>query len=147
MISGDARACSWLENIPEKEGAIVVMEGVSMYLTSKELGHLTANLSNHFEKIVLLMDCYTNMAAKMTKYKNPINEVGVTEVYGMDDPFVLQKDGFIFVKEHSMTPEKYINELKGIEKFIFKNMFAGSFSKRLYRLFEYQKCKVGVEKY
>ena len=93
------------------------------------------------------MDFYTNMAAKLTKYKNPINEVGVTEVYGMDDPFVLQKDGFTFIKEHSMTPEKYINELKGIEKFIFKNMFAGSFSKRLYRLFEYQKCKVGVEKY
>ena len=51
----------------------------------------------------------------------------------------LQKDGFTFIKEHSMTPEKYINELKGIEKFIFKNMFAGSFAKRLYRLFEYQK--------
>ena len=139
MISGDARECSWLENISEKECAIVVMEGVSMYLTSKELSHLTAKLSIHFEKLVLLMDCYTNMAAKMTKYKNPINEVGVTEVYGMDDPFVLQNDGFIFVKEHSMTPEKYINELKGTEKFIFKNMFACSFVKRLYRLFEYQK--------
>ena len=147
MISGDARECSWLENISEKECAIVVMEGVSMYLTSNELSHLTEKLSNHFEKLVLLMDSYTNMAAKLTKYKNPINEVGVTEVYGMDDPFVLQKDGFTFIKEHSMTPEKYINELKGIEKFIFKNMFAGSFSKRLYRLFEYQKCKVGVEKY
>ena len=73
-------------------------------------------------------------------------EIDLT-IVGMDDPLVLQNDGFIFVKEHSMTSEKYINELKGTEKFIFKNMFAGSFAKRLYRLFECQKCKVGVEKY
>ena len=139
MISGDARECSWLKNISEKECAIIVMEGVSMYLTSKELRHLTAYLSNHFEKFVFLLDCYTNMAAKMTKYKNPINEVGVTDVYGMDNPFILQNEGLVFVKEHSMTPEHYMNELEGVERFIFKNIFAGNFSKRLYRLFEYQK--------
>ena len=85
------------------------------------------------------MDCYTNFAAKMTKYKNPINDVGVTEVYGMDDPFVLQNEGLVFVREHSMTPKQYINELKGVERLIFRKLFAGSFAKRLYRLFEYQK--------
>ena len=139
MISGDARECSWLENIPEKECAIVVLEGVSMYLNSKELSHLTAELCKHFEKLVILMDCYTDMAAKMTKYKNPINNVGVTEVYGVDDPFVLQNEGLVFVREHSMTPKQYINELKGSERLIFSKLFAGSFAKRLYRLFEYQK--------
>jgi tartrate/fumarate subfamily iron-sulfur-dependent hydro-lyase alpha chain len=33
----------------------------------------------------------------------------------------------------------FADGVKGIEKFIFKHMFAGSFAKRLYRLFEYQK--------
>jgi len=138
MIAGDARDCSWLDNIPELGCAIVIMEGVSMYLTPQDLSRLTANLSKHFEKLVLLVDCYTSMAAKMTKYKNPINDVGVTEVYGMDDPVVLQNDNFVFVKEHTMTPEQYINQLKGLEKYIFEKLYAGNLAQRLYRLFEYQ---------
>lgn len=32
---------------------------------------------------------YTEFAAKASKYKNPINEVGVSKVYGLDQPKVL----------------------------------------------------------
>jgi len=38
-----------------------------------------------------------------------------------------------------MTPQKYINELKGLEKLIFAKLYAGSLSKKLYRLLEYKK--------
>jgi len=139
MIAGDARDGSWLTNIPEKRYAVVVMEGVSMYLTLGELQKLTASLSAHFEQIAVLMDCYTVLAAKMSKYKNPINDVGVTKVYGMDNPAALSCGDFTYVKEHAMTPQKYVDELRGGEKYIFKKLYAGNFSKKLYRLFEYRK--------
>ena len=139
MIAGDVRHGNWLTNVPEKKCAIVVMEGVSMYLTSTELHELTTSLCAHFEQIAFLMDCYTVFAAKMSKYQNPINDVGVTEVYGIDNPELVQHDEFVYVKEHTMTPQKYINELTGIEKYIFEKLYAGNFSKKLYRLFEYRK--------
>ncbi len=139
MLAGDVRDGKWLKSISETKSAIVVMEGVSMYLKPEELKELTENLCAHFEKISFLTDCYTDLAAKMSKYKNPINDVGVTEVYGMDDPMLLQNRDFTFIKEHTMTPGKYIDELTGIEKFIFKKLYAGSFSEKLYRLFEYRK--------
>lgn len=138
MIAGDARDGSWLTSIPEKKKAIVVMEGVSMYLTSKELQDLTTNLCAHFERIALLMDCYTVLAAKMSKYKNPINDVGVKEVYGIDNPELLQHGEFVYVREHVMTPQRYIDQLKGVEKFVFQKLYAGNFSKKLYRLYEYK---------
>ena len=75
----------------------------------------------------------------MSKYKNPINEVGVTQVYGIDDPAVWQTDSFALVGEREMTPQKYIDQLAGMEKKIFQKLYAGGFSKKLYRLFEYQK--------
>lgn len=140
MLAGDARDCNWMKYIPERKHAVVVMEGVSMYLTSKELHELTTSLCAHFEHIAILMDCYTVLAAKVSKYKNPINDVGVSEVYGIDKPEVLQHEKFVYVKEHTMTPKKYIDELSGMEKFIFGKLFAGSFSKKLYRLFEYRKA-------
>ena len=86
------------------------------------------------------MDHYTSLAAKLTKHKNPINDVGVTQVYGIDDPHVLQGNGLTFVKEHTMTPQPYIDELKGFEKAVFRKLYAGNFAKKLYRLYEYQKA-------
>ncbi len=139
MIAGDARDCEWLRNIKERESAIVVMEGVSMYLTAHEMRNLTNSLCTHFEKLVILVDSYTSFAAKMSKRRNPINDVGVTEVYGVDDPKDYQGEELAFVKEHTMIPRKYIDELKGFERFVFAKLYAGGFSKKLYRLFEYAK--------
>ena len=96
------------------------------------------NLTKHFPKVHILTDCYTTFAAKASKYKNPINDVGVTTVYGIDEPKLLEHDTKVFfVKEHEMTPEHLINELKGMEKMIFRKIFAGGISKKMYRLYEY----------
>ena len=137
MVASDARNEDWIKTVPNDCPAIVVMEGISMYLSSKELSSLLARLANHFSKMYLLMDCYTTFAAKASKYKNPINDVGVTEVHGLDDPKSLEQAGVQFVKEHEMTPEYMINELKGIEKFIFSKLYAGSIAQKMYRLYEY----------
>ena len=139
MIAGDARDCGWLTAIKEKETAIVIMEGVSMYLTVDEMRKLADSLCAHFENIMLLVDCYTCFAAKISKRRNPINDVGVTEVYGIDNPHTYQSEKFSFVKEHTMIPQKYIDELKGFVRFVFAKLYAGGFSKKLYRLFEYKK--------
>ena len=72
-------------------------------------------------------------------FKTTINDVGVTEVYGIDNPRSYQSEQLAFVKEHDMTPQKYINELKGLEKVVFAKLYAGNFSRKLYRLFEYKK--------
>ena len=139
MIAGDARACDWLTAIEENKSAIVVMEGVSMYLTVDEMQNLADSLCSHFESIMLLVDAYTSFAAKMSKRRNPINDVGVTEVFGIDDPQAYQTEKLAFIKEYTMIPQKYIDELKGFERFIFAKLYAGGFSKKLYRLYEYQK--------
>ena len=85
------------------------------------------------------MDCYSSFAAKMSKYKNPINDVGVTAVYGIDDPCILDKSDLRFAMEHSMTPQNLIEELGGMEKKIFRKLYAGSFAQKLYKLYEYRK--------
>ena len=141
MISTDIRDKNYLSNICNSNSkfAIVVMEGVSMYLTTDEMKNLIDNLCANFENVVLLVDCYSTFASKISKYKNPINDVGVSKVYGIDNPKEYERDNFTFVKEHTITPKKLINELKGFEKFIFSKLYAGKFAKKLYRLFEYKK--------
>ena len=139
MIAGDVRDNAWLLSVSKNKSAIVIMEGVSMYLTHGEMQNLMDNLCAHFDSVSILIDAYSNFAAKMSKFKNPINDVGVTKVYGVNSPNDFKNSELIFVKEHEMTPSKYIDELKGFERFIFSKLYAGSLSKKLYRLFEYKK--------
>ncbi len=137
MLEADMRGQEWKEQIPGDKDAVVLMEGVSMYFKPEELTCLLCNLSGHFKSVKLLMDCYTVRAAKASKYKNPINDVGVTEVYGYDNPQKLaEQSGLLYVQEHSMTPEKYTNELQGVEKAIFQKVFAGKIAKAMYRMYE-----------
>lgn len=139
MLSGDAREKNWLGAIPEAKTAIVIMEGISMYLTAEERKAVMENLGGRFEKVALLVDCYSDLAAKLSRYKNPVKDVGVTQVYGMDDPACLEQGGFVFVKEHAITPQSYIDRLEGLEKRVFRKLYAGTFAQKLYRLFEYRK--------
>ena len=108
-----------------------------MYLKSQELEELASNLSTHFEKIALLMDCYTPLAARMSRYKNPVHHVGVTQVFGVKNPDFLHRQGLPCLAEHPMTPDSFLKELQGLERLIFAKLYAGNFSKKLYRLFEY----------
>ena len=137
MIGADVRGGVYLSGISGKD-AIVVMEGISMYLTGEELRQLLKTLAERFEHIHLLMDCYTEFAAKASKYKNPVNDVGVTQVYGLDDPCILNGFGLTFAQELEMTPESMIGELHGMEKSIFRKLYAGSIAKKMYRLYEYR---------
>lgn len=139
MIESDARKNAWISALPESKNAIIVMEGVTMYFKTDELKQLLKDLTNHFNRVSILMDCYTDFAAKASKYKNPINEVGVTEVYGVDDPRALEEGtGLSYVKEHNMTLDELINDLAGLEKTVYKKVFAGSFSKKMYRMYEFK---------
>ena len=138
MLAADMREESWKQLIPAGQKAIVAMEGVSMYLRPEELAELLKALRGHFAEVCLLMDVYTTFGAKVSKYKNPINDVGVTLVYGMDDPVELaKKTDLQYVAEHSLTPLPMIAQLSPSERIIFSNLFSGKFAHKIYRLYEF----------
>ena len=138
MLAADLRGADWLGEVPG-QSAIVLLEGVSMYLQRCELTKLLAQLSARFERVSLLMDCYTDFAARASRYKNPINDVGVTQVYGLDQPKLLEESGLTFLREHDMTPEELVGQLTGMEKQIFRKLYAGSIARKMYRLYEFGK--------
>lgn len=139
MVGADVRSSAWKDSIPAGGSTVVVMEGVSMYLKPEELSRLLRELKAHFSRVQLLMDCYSTFAAKASRYRNPINQVGVTQVYGLDDPRLLaEKAGLRYGKEHDLTPTTLIRELKAGERVIFSNLYAGRMARKLYRMYEFR---------
>lgn len=137
MLGADVRSSQWLAQV-SGGNAIVVLEGISMYLTPRELVGMLKEIGDRFGSVRVLMDCYTEFAARASKYKNPIRDVGVTQVYGLDDPGILEASGLSFIKEHEITPAALVSELRGMEKGIFRWVYAGGIARKLYRLYEYR---------
>lgn len=137
MLDGDAANPDFLGSVTGNS-AVVILEGISMYIAPKALNGLFSALQARFDDVDILMDVYTPFGAKMTRAKNPINDVGVTEVYGVDNPEAPIADCDLkFEKEHSMTPQSLVEELQGVERNFFRMMFAGGFAKKIYRMYEY----------
>ena len=137
MMAIDASKAEQIARLPESETAIVVLEGISMYLTNAQVRCMLRAFEKKYTQLHILMDVYTEFGAKASRYKNPVNDMGVTELYGIDDVKALLDDTRIKLKaEHSFTPDRLINELKPFERVFFRTMFAEKIYRRIYRLYE-----------
>ncbi len=138
MLGADASQPEWVGKLPDNACAIVILEGISMYLKNEDVRRLFQALQEKFPQVCILMDVYTTFGAKASRYQNPIHDVGVTLVHGIDDPeCVLPGGKLAFAAEHTMTPEALISQLPGFDRWFFTRVFAGNLTQKIYRLFEY----------
>ena len=137
MIGLDASNTVDIDLLPDADSAIIIMEGISMYLSRGKLVDLLKLLKEKYDKVNILMDVYTEFGARTSKYKNPVNDMGVQQLYGVDDMDKLSVEGNLkVIGEHSFTPPHLVNELKAFEKIFFKLMFSGKLYSKIYRLYE-----------
>ena len=137
MLALDASDPAQIEKLPDSRTAVVVLEGLCMYLTDDQLRGLLGALRAKYSRLHILMDVYTVFGARASRFRNPVNDVGVTRLHGVDDLEGLLSGLPLRVKrEHSFTPARLVNELRGAERAFFKIMFTGSAYGRIYRLYE-----------
>ena len=108
-----------------------------MYLTNSQVRGLLQALDKKYRELHILMDVYTEFGARASKYKNTVNDVGVSKLYGIDD-IESVTDGLRvrFVKEHSFTPASLVKELTPADRVIFNLLFTGKLYRKIYRLYE-----------
>ena len=137
MMALDASRPEQIALLPDCDTAIVVLEGLSMYLTNSQVRGLLQALDKKYQELHILMDVYTEFGVKASKYKNPVNDVGVGKLYGID-AIVSIIDGLRirFIKEHSFTPAALVKELTPIESLFFNLLFTGKLYRKIYRLYE-----------
>ncbi len=139
MLSADAtQPEKWLCTFDKNTPAIVIMEGVSMYIEKNRLKNLILQLQKHFSQVIFIADFYTNFGVNASKLKNPVQDVGAVVTGGMDKPEeLLLNKGIVYAGECNMTPARLIGQLPQKDRAFFKKVMAGNFSKKLYRMFIY----------
>lgn len=71
MLSADISDASWLETVKVRKNAIVIAEGVFMYLEEESIKHIFCELEKKFERLEILFDSYTQRGMKMVKLSHP----------------------------------------------------------------------------
>lgn len=113
-----------------------------MYLTNEQVNSLFLALHQKYADLHILLDVYTKWGANASKYKNPVNEVGVTTLWGIDDmDSVLTDTDLQVIKEHSLTPDYLVQELTKLEQIFFKIIFSKKIYRKIYRLYELETKK------
>ncbi len=137
MITLDASDSEQIKKLPDSDEVIVVLEGISMYLPDNKIHDFLKALTEKYREVHVLMDVYTVFGARASKYKNPVNDVGVTTLYGIDDiGKVIDGLNIVLKAEHTFTPPELVGELKSFERAFFRLLFTGSFYGKIYRLYE-----------
>lgn len=141
MISADITDLSFLNQIPKQSHGIIILEGLSMYLSKEHLNKLFEALSNHFDDLDMILDAYSTFALKMSNKRNPINEVEAVASFGMDDGFILETDTIKCMNQMNLCQGHQIKQLNKFEQFIFKLIYTNKMTNKLYQIYTYIKTK------
>ena len=137
MMPLDASKPEQISSLPDSNATILILEGICMYLTKEQINAFLRTMKEKYSVLYVLMDVYTELGAKASKYKNPVNDVGVTTVYGIDKIGDIIEGTCLHLKtEHSFTPDHLVVELKASDRRIFRFLFTGRAYKKIYRLYE-----------
>jgi len=137
MIGSSVIDIKWLEQVEIKNNVLIVAEGLTMYLSVDEIKELLANINVKFKSAHLLFDAYTKRGVKASKIKNPVNQVGAKIKYGFnkESEFLSMNDNLEHYATHLI--KKNENNLKGLTKLIFNNLYCGKVSQSIYKIYEF----------
>lgn len=138
LIAAPALPADWLAQLPRAEHALVLAEGLSMYLSEADMRALMAALQRHFSHVTFIFDAYSKSAAKLSALKNPVNAVKAKIDFAMDDPTTLLTgtQGMKSILNADIITPAAVERLKGADKWRFR--FMGRFGRSFYRIFGYE---------
>ena len=137
MIGSSVTDYKWLEQINDSENILVIMEGLTMYLSEEEIKNIITKLNEKFGYVHLLFDAYTKKGVRSSKIKNPVNQMNDKIKYGIDSPeeFLALNNKLEYVATHIIKKDD--NNLKGLTKIIFNKLYCGKISQSIYKIYEF----------
>mgnify|MGYP001371617320 CR=1 FL=1 len=144
MISSSVTDLEWLNQIENNDShALIIAEGLTMYLTEEEIKELFLAFKNKFLQVDFIFDAYSLLSVKISRYSNPVNKMGAKIRWGLDEPHKVEEyaDGIEHVKTEYFTDNERIEQLSGFTKFMFKLIYQNRFMKNLYRIYTFKISK------
>ena len=130
MIACDQN--DFIASLQASTQAILILEGVSMYMDEEQLKALLKQVALKYPNVFIIMDTYSKLAVKLSKYKNPINQMNAKVTYGID-----HQDDLIKLHEHLKFIKKYPIKTK-TNHWIFDHLYCGKTASKMMQIYEFK---------
>jgi O-methyltransferase involved in polyketide biosynthesis len=91
MIGSSVVDPQWIERVPWRRPALIVAEGLSMYLPEHSGTQLFERVVSHFPSGELTFDTFSRVAIRLGKLNPVVRRTGSTLRWGLDDPRELER--------------------------------------------------------
>jgi O-methyltransferase involved in polyketide biosynthesis len=93
MIGSSVTDFEWLDQVPGDREALIVAEGLTMYLTAQSGGELIRRLVGKFPSGRIVADFFSSLGIKAQLVNPVVRRSGATLHWGIDDPHELARYG------------------------------------------------------
>jgi O-methyltransferase involved in polyketide biosynthesis len=91
MIGSSVTDPRWLEEIPADRPALVIAEGLLMYLSESDIRNLFSEIVDRFPSGQLIFDAISPLGTRLQRFNRPVQAVGATFTWALDDPHRIEQ--------------------------------------------------------
>jgi O-methyltransferase involved in polyketide biosynthesis len=112
----------WLPDIPAHQPALIIAEGLTMYLSENQVRRLFERVVNHFPSGELLFDAYSETGAGISRREACIKATGADIQWSINDPHLLEQwiPRLKFIRKWSYFESADLNRLPLGQRIIYK---------------------------
>lgn len=141
MLSNRVEDIDWLDQINKEQKALIIAEGLTMYLDERKIKNLLGLFENKFVHSTIIFDAYSKSAVTLSKIKNPVNQMNAKVKWGMDDEddiIALNKNIKFIASYPIRCEEEELESLDKMTRYLFEKLYCGKCSESLYKIYEFR---------
>ncbi|GAA1262245.1 putative polyketide synthase protein [Planotetraspora silvatica] len=112
MIGTSVTDVRWLERIPAERPALVVAEGLLMYLSEGDIEDLFRGIADRFPSGQLMFDAISRLGVRLQRFNRPVRAAGATFTWALDDARLLER----WDRRIRLVTELPVLDLPGVER-------------------------------
>jgi O-methyltransferase involved in polyketide biosynthesis len=113
LIGSSLADLSWLDRVPADQPAMILAEGVMMYLPETVVGPLLRRLTDHFPTGQMVFDAFNRLARQAAKADQSVGATGASFGWTIDDPQSIQ----LLAPKLRLVREYRTQEFEGYARF------------------------------
>ncbi len=140
MIGSSVLDFRWMDSIVEQGPAMIVAEGLLMYLAPREVKALLLKLQERFQPFQIAFDAFSTAVARRAGHIPSIKQTGAHVKWGIDQAAEIEQwaPGIQLLEEWSFTESEDIDNLSLWYQLLFKSMGHIPAARTAHRILRYQ---------
>lgn len=137
MVGGSVLEKGWLDEVPPGRSAVVVAEGLLMYLTQEQIRALLLRLRERLGNYTMLFDAYSTLTARTAGRWHPsLRGTGASIRWGIDDPRDLERwfPRLQVTEEAFFTSAEALQGLSRVHRVLYRAAGVLSVARRAHRI-------------